>query len=170
MTHSRSSWVALACICAVAATAIAACGQESSPQPARGGETVKSIVDSAKPPRVAFPTGPPPKKLVVHDIREGVGRGIPPELGVRVQTNYIAYGYRAGKWIEVRWGPRGGFNIGLGPEKETEGWEKGMVGMKVGGRRVLKVPARMAYGKEAIFYVVDLLGIEWPPFGRRLSP
>ncbi|MFI5025992.1 MAG: FKBP-type peptidyl-prolyl cis-trans isomerase [Solirubrobacterales bacterium] len=155
--------LALAGVCL--ALMFAACGGQGSSSQSTS-ETVQPIEGSARPPRIAFPAGPPPKKLVVHDIRKGVGRGIPQELGVRVKTNYVAYGYRADKVVDVRWGTSGGFNIGLGPGKETEGWEKGMVGMKVGGRRELRVPARMAYGEEAIFYVVHLLGIEFPPFGR----
>lgn len=159
-------FLGLVAIC-VASVVLPACGggdsTESSTAAAKADRP--PLTDSPKPPRVEPPHGPPPTHLVVEDLRQGSGPPIPPRLGVRVRTNYIAYGYKAGRFVEVRWQPSGGFNIGLDPGKETEGWEKGMVGMKAGGRRTLKVPARMAYGDEALFYVVDLLGIEWPPFG-----
>jgi peptidylprolyl isomerase len=97
---------------------------------------------------------------VVRDLKKGSGRAIPPKSFVTIHTNYVAVNYKTGKTSEVRWRPTGGFNIEFGPGIETEGWEKGLVGMKVGGRRELRVPSRLAYGHGALFYIVDLLAVK----------
>jgi len=152
----------------LAATMLTACGggDSSEESSATVGRVEKAPVpDSAKPPKVQLPPGPSPRRLIVRDLKEGTGAPIPPHLGVRVHTNFVALGYRTGKPTEIRWRPTGAFNIGLEPGKEIEGWEKGLVGMKAGGRRELLIPGRMAYGNEAIYYLIDLLSIEWPPFG-----
>jgi peptidylprolyl isomerase len=144
--------------------ALAGCGG-SSPVPSnQGSEASRPIRDSAKPPRVTLPPGPPPKKLVVHDIREGFGPAIPAKGGVRIDTNFVALSYKTGKPFEVRWSPGGAFNIGFDPGREIKGWEKGLVGMKAGGRRELRIPSRLAYQEGAGFYVIDLLAVDRPPF------
>jgi peptidylprolyl isomerase len=119
----------------------------------------------AKRPKPKIPPGPPPSHLAVRDIKQGSGPAIPRKGGVRIRTNYVALSYRTHKPLEVRWQQGGGFNIGFGPGIEIKGWEKGLVGMRAGGRRELRVPSNMAYGEGAILYVIDLLGVEFPPFG-----
>jgi peptidylprolyl isomerase len=119
---------------------------------------------SAKPPaKIRVPSGPPPKKVVVKDLVQGKGAAIPPISGkhlVEISTLYKAVSYKTGKPFEERWDPRNPFEIEFGPGLENKGWEKGMVGMRVGGRRELIVPSRMAYKKGAVVYVIDLLGVK----------
>ena len=156
-----SRFLALLAACLLV-LALAACGGSSSNG---SDEAAQPIKDSARPPHVAVPPGAPPKKLVVVDLRKGSGPAIPPKGGVRIHTNYVALSYRTHKPLEVRWSPLGSFNIGFGPGIEVKGWEKGLVGMRVGGRRELRVPSRLAYKSGAILYLIDLLAVERPPFG-----
>jgi peptidylprolyl isomerase len=102
--------------------------------------------------------------LVVRDIRKGYGPAIPAKGGVRIDTNFVSISYVTHKPYEVRWSPVGGFNIGFGPGIEVKGWEQGLVGMRAGGRRELRVPSRLAYKQDAILYVIDLLAVDSPPF------
>jgi peptidylprolyl isomerase len=85
---------------------------------------------------------------------------LPRKGEVQIRTNFVAVSYRTGKPYEVRWSKGGSFNIGFGPGFEVKGWEKGLPGMRVGGRRELLVPSKLAYGEGAVLYVVDLLGVE----------
>jgi peptidylprolyl isomerase len=73
----------------------------------------------------------------------------------------VSLSYRTGKPIEVRWEPEGAFYIAFGTGLQSEGWEKGLVGMKAGGRRELEIPERMAngHGGGSTFYVVDLVSV-----------
>lgn len=125
----------------------------------------RTLADLAKPPKVAIPPGSPPTHLIVRDIKRGSGPAIPRKGGVGIRTNYVSVSYRTGKPLEVKWEPRGAFKISFGPGLEVKGWEKGLVGMKVGGRRELRVPSRLAYGQGAVLYVVDLLGLRRLPSG-----
>jgi len=153
----------------VALVGVSACGGSSaSPyQAAEGDQGASVVTDSVPPPKVKLPLGPAPKHLVVRDVKVGSGPAIQAGKEVGVQTNYVSYSYRTGKQLEFRWKPNGGaFNVAFGPNVVVEGWEKGLVGMKVGGRRELQVPSNMAYGEGAIFYVVDLLGIKVPETAR----
>jgi len=145
------------------AMVLAGCGGSGPSRDTQGPEAARPVRDSARPPGVVLPPGPAPKKLVVHDIRKGTGRAIPPKLGVSALTNYVAYSYKTRKPFEVKWEPTGAFHIGLSPGKEVKGWEEGLVGMKAGGRRELRVPSKLAYGQGALLYVIDLLAIEFPP-------
>jgi hypothetical protein len=145
-------------------SALAACGGSSSAQSSQGSDASRPIRDSPKPPHVTLPPGPTPKELVVRDIKKGFGPAIPPKGDVRIDTNFVALSYETRKPYEVRWSPVGAFNIGFGPGIEVKGWEKGLVGMKAGGRRELRVPSRLAYQQGAILYVIDLLAVDRRPF------
>ncbi|MGE5281254.1 MAG: FKBP-type peptidyl-prolyl cis-trans isomerase [Chloroflexota bacterium] len=149
------------------AAVLSACGGASPGEPSTTttGHGNMLLTDSAKPPKVVVPPGPPPTHLIVNDIRPGSGAAIPGKGEVGIHVNYISLSYKTGKPLGVKWAPRGAFRISFGPGLEVKGWEKGLVGMKVGGRRELRVPSRLAYGQGAILYVVDLLGIKWPPYG-----
>lgn len=143
---------------------LGACGSGGSTDKSssEGREELRTepITDTPKAPHVELPTGPPPTKLVIKDLKEGFGRAIPAKGTAKISTNYISMSYTTRKPNETRWNPRGAFKIGFGPGFEIEGWEKGLVGMRVGGRRELQVPSDMAYDEGALLYVVDLLGVE----------
>lgn len=144
---------------------LASCGgagvtTESFPTASARTAVAGPIKDPSKPPKAHLPPGPPPADLVVRDIKKGHGVPVPAKGGVKITTNFVSVSYRTGKLYEVRWSPKGSFNIGFGPGLEIKGWEKGLVGMKVGGRRELIVPSRLAYEQGALLYVIDLLGVE----------
>ncbi|HEY2335685.1 MAG TPA: FKBP-type peptidyl-prolyl cis-trans isomerase [Solirubrobacterales bacterium] len=149
------------------ALALAACGGSGSTNTTKGSaagsqsarKPAEPIADSAKPPKVRVPQGPPPGRLVVNDIRQGAGAAIPPKASVKISAHYIGVSYGTGKPFEVRWSRAQPFDIEFGPGQEVKGWEKGLVGMRAGGRRELIVPSKMAYGNGALIYVIDLLAV-----------
>ncbi len=157
-------FLALVSACLILLT-LASCGgkgaaEESSAAAAGKKKLDGSIADPGNPPNVHLPPGPPPRNLVVKDLKPGFGIAVPAKGSVKISTNFVALSFQTGKPYEVRWSPRGSFDIGFGPGLEIKGWEKGLVGMKVGGRRELIVPSRLAYGQGALLYVIDLLEVE----------
>jgi FKBP-type peptidyl-prolyl cis-trans isomerase len=149
-------WVSLV----LAALFLSSCGSSDSRSTTA---TTSAHPTSAKPPAIRVPSGPPPKKVVIKDLVQGKGVAIPPISGkhmVEISTLYKAVSYKTGKPFEERWDPRNPFEIEFGPGLENEGWEKGMIGMRVGGRRELIVPSRMAYNQGSVVYVIDLLGVK----------
>jgi len=135
------------------------CGGGGGDEAAASKPVRREIRDSSKPPHVKLPSGRPPSHLIVRDLRRGSGRAIPRRGGVEIRTNFVAVSYRTRKPYEVRWSPEGSFDIGFGPGIEIKGWEKGLPGMRVGGRRELIVPSKLAYGEGALLYVIDLVGV-----------
>jgi peptidylprolyl isomerase len=136
------------------------CGKGGGGQASASGPTgAQQTIDSSKPPHVKLPPGGPPSHLIVRDLHRGSGRAIPRKGGVEIRTNFVAVSYRTGKPYEVRWSPDGSFDIGFGPGLEIKGWEQGLPGMRVGGRRELFVPSKLAYGEGALLYVIDLVGV-----------
>jgi FKBP-type peptidyl-prolyl cis-trans isomerase len=177
---------------ALAALAIVGCGDDSSGDSAGSGgatatvdengsnagsagaetfegesttETFEEESDTDGPdkpkPKVVVPDGPPPKNLIVKDIEVGDGD----EIGEHdhIEVDYVTVRYSDGKEKESSWDGTASEIIFVMDDIETiEGWERGMEGMKVGGRRELIVPNRLAYNNSegALIYVVDLLDIK----------
>jgi FKBP-type peptidyl-prolyl cis-trans isomerase len=120
----------------------------------------------SKKPAVAVPSGPAPKTLVVKDLITGTGPQAKP--GSNITVNYVGVLYKGGKEFDSSWKRNQTFPFTLGRGSVIPGWDKGLVGMKVGGRRELIIPADLAYGKSgspptippnaALVFVVDLLG------------
>ncbi len=122
----------------------------------------------SKKPVVAVPKGGAPTKLVTKDLI--VGTGPAAKSGSQVTVNYVGVLYKGGKEFDSSWKtgkPFGPFALGQG--QVIKGWDQGLVGMKVGGRRELIIPASLAYGAQgspptipanaALVFVVDLLGV-----------
>jgi peptidylprolyl isomerase len=119
----------------------------------------------SKEPTVKPPSGPPPTKLVVKDLIKGTGAVA--KAGDSVTVNYVGVLYKSGKVFNASWEAKRPFPFVLGEGQVIPGWDKGVVGMRVGGRRELIIPAAEAYGKEgrppsippnsALVFVVDLL-------------
>jgi peptidylprolyl isomerase len=120
----------------------------------------------SKKPVVVVPKGPAPTKLVVKDLVKGTGPAA--ASGSNVTVNYVGVLYKNGKEFDSSWKRNQTFPFKLGQGAVIQGWDKGLVGMKVGGRRELIIPASLAYGKSgspptippnaALVFVVDLLG------------
>jgi peptidylprolyl isomerase len=120
----------------------------------------------SKQPKVTPPSGPAPSKLVSKDLIKGTG----PEAkaGDSVTVNYVGVLYHGGKEFDASWRRSEPFTFTLGEGKVIPGWDQGVVGMRVGGRRELIIPAKLAYGPQGqgeippnapLVFVVDLLSV-----------
>jgi peptidylprolyl isomerase len=150
-----------------AAIAIAGCGGDdsTSTEPTDAG----SPATEKTKPTVQVPKGAPPKKLVVKDLETGSGEEAQP--GDQVTVHYVGVNYRSGKQFDASWDRGEPFPFTLGAGEVIPGWEQGVEGMKVGGRRELIIPPGLAYGQggtpdgsippnETIVFVVDLIALE----------
>jgi peptidylprolyl isomerase len=120
----------------------------------------------SKEPKVTLPSGPAPTKLVTKDLIAGTG----PEAkaGQTVTVNYVGVLYNGGKEFDASWKRNEPFSFSLGKSQVIAGWDQGVAGMKVGGRRELIIPSALAYGAKGspptippnapLVFVVDLLG------------
>jgi peptidylprolyl isomerase len=119
----------------------------------------------SKEPHITPPSGPPPSKLVTKEIVTGTGAEA--KTCSAVAVNYVGALYHSGKVFDASWKRNEPFSFTLGKGQVIPGWEQGVVGMKVGGRRELIIPASLAYGakgsppsippNEPLIFVVDLL-------------
>ena len=122
-------------------------------------------------PKPAIPDAPPSKKLVVKDLKRGTGAAA--KFGDQLTIEYVAYDYRTGREFDAQthhWGYGEPAVFELGAGEAVPGWDPGLKGMRVGGRRELIVPPRLAYGvgvapdgvrpSDTVVFVFELLGIE----------
>ena len=133
--------------------------------PATGG---KISTDLTKKPEVPKPSGSPPKKLETEDIVKGKGKAA--KKGDQVQMQYVGISWSTGEQFDASWDNGQPFDFKLGAGDVITGWDKGIVGMKAGGRRKLTIPADLAYGpqgrpptigpNETLVFVVDLKKIQ----------
>jgi FKBP-type peptidyl-prolyl cis-trans isomerase len=118
----------------------------------------------AQKPEVTVPTGPAPKKLVIKDLVQGTGAQA--EDGDNLTMDYVGVLYKGGKQFDASWDSGQPFSFQLGAGQVISGWDQGIKGMKVGGRRELIIPPAMGYGSEGspptipanatLVFVVDL--------------
>lgn len=118
-------------------------------------------------PKPEVPGGPPPRHLVVKDLK--VGSGPEAEVGDELTIQFVTILYADGERLESTWADPGGlpFAFTLGPEAVSPGWVRGMRGMKLGGRRELIIPPPLTYlhgvpsgvapAGATLLYVIDLL-------------
>ena len=110
-------------------------------------------------------TPAPPTELVANDLEEGTGPAA--KAGDEVSVQYVGVNYKSGKEFDASWDRGEPFTFALGSGMVIPGWEKGIEGMKVGGRRELIIPPELGYGaagsppaippNETLIFVVDLL-------------
>jgi peptidylprolyl isomerase len=166
-------------VAALAALAIAGCGgaggaKEGTPsgnsatQAAPAPAPLKPTGALAHKPKVTVPSGPAPKKLEVKDLVKGKGPAA--KSGDNLSVQYVGVLYKNGKEFDSSWS-RGAqpFEFTLGTGGVIPGWDKGVPGMRVGGRRELIIPAQLAYGAQGspptigpnqpLVFVIDLAGI-----------
>lgn len=118
-------------------------------------------------PQVKPPQGAPPKQLVTRDLEEGSGAAA--KAGDEVTVQYVGVDYKSGKEFDASWDRGEPFTFTLGSGMVIPGWEEGVEGMKVGGRRELIIPPELGYGaagsppaippNETLVFVVDLEAI-----------
>jgi peptidylprolyl isomerase len=121
-------------------------------------------MDIAKP-EIDFPDGTPPKNLEVTDIWEGDGKVA--DAGDNVQVHYVGVSYSTGEEFDSSWNRGEPLPFKLGVGQVIAGWDQGVQGMKVGGRRQLVIPPHLAYGDrgaaglikpgETLIFVCDLV-------------
>jgi len=119
---------------------------------------------NATKPEIDAPEGPPPTDLVIEDLT--VGSGAQAQPGSTVDVHYVGVEYDSGEEFDSSWNRGQSINFPLA--SLVTGWQEGIPGMKVGGRRTLICPPHKAYGPaggghrlsgKTLIFVIDLLGV-----------
>jgi peptidylprolyl isomerase len=122
------------------------------------------MTDKTKP-EIDFYEGPEPTELVIRDIEVGTGAEAQP--GSTVDVHYLGVDFETGEEFDSSWSRNQSINFPLG--SLIKGWQEGIPGMKVGGRRELICPPHLAYGPaggghrlsgRTLTFVIDLLGVK----------
>ncbi len=118
-----------------------------------------------KRPEIEFPEGTPPTTLVVTD--EILGDGPEASSGSTVTAHYVGVAFSTGEEFDASWNRGEPLRFRLGVGQVIPGWDQGIAGMRVGGRRRLVIPSSLAYGErgaggaigpnETLIFVVDLV-------------
>ncbi len=118
-------------------------------------------------PEIVIPEGEPPSELVIVD--EVVGDGQPAVPGATVVVHYAGVSWSTGAEFDASWNRGLPFDFQLGVGQVIAGWDQGVTGMRIGGRRRLTIPPHLGYGargaggvigpNETLVFVVDLLGV-----------
>lgn len=157
---------------------LAACGDDGSTTESDSAATTTEQTESEPAegtpggsetkPTVTAPEGAAPEELEVDDLE--AGSGAEAKAGDTVTVHYVGVGYDSGEEFEASWDSGEPFSFQLGSGLVIPGWEQGVEGMKVGGRRELTIPPDLAYGKagsppaigpnETLIFVIDLESIE----------
>ena len=124
--------------------------------------------DLTEKPEIEVPEGEPPTELETEDIV--VGDGPEAKTGDTVSMQYVGVNYSNGKEFDASWDRGEPFTFQLGSGQVIPGWDEGIPGMKVGGRRELIIPPDLAYGEagsppsigpnETLIFVVDLTDVQ----------
>ncbi|MBM7775354.1 peptidylprolyl isomerase [Actinokineospora baliensis] len=122
---------------------------------------------AAQKPEIDFPEGAPPAELEITDIT--VGDGPEAVAGQLVSVHYVGVSHSTGEEFDASWNRGETFAFPLGGGRVIAGWDQGVAGMRVGGRRKLVIPPHLGYGDrgagakikpgETLIFVVDLLGV-----------
>jgi peptidylprolyl isomerase len=119
-------------------------------------------------PEFDIPSDQPPSyQLEIEDIALGDGDEATP--GSTVEVHYVGKSWSNGQEFDASWNRGDTFKFGLGKGQVIQGWDQGVAGMKVGGRRRITIPPMLGYGKrgaggvigpdETLVFVVDLIGV-----------
>jgi peptidylprolyl isomerase len=124
--------------------------------------------DTSTKPTIDVPSGPPPTGLESTDIVEGDGATA--QTGDEVKVQYVGVDYSTGEQFDASWDNGQPFTFTLGGGQVIPGWDQGVTGMKVGGRRELIIPPDLAYGAQGsppaigpnatLIFVIDLLDVK----------
>jgi peptidylprolyl isomerase len=192
MRASRLSAIAVACV-----LVIAACGDsdDSTAGDTTAGDTTTTLSDGSTTtgpaddasaassstvaaedapnggkPEVAAGEGEPPTELEIEDIVTGTGAEA--TAGSAVEVHYVGALFDDGEQFDSSWDRDSTFEFVLGRGEVIPGWDEGLAGMKVGGRRRIVIPPDLAYGSEGagdvigpdatLIFVVDLIGVSEP--------
>jgi len=124
-------------------------------------------VTNPEKPAVTIPAEDPPSGLVKEDL--SVGDGTEAQPGHTVMVHYVGVAWSTGQQFDASWDRGETFDFRLGAGQVIQGWDEGVTGMRIGGRRRLTIPPEMGYGSrgaggvikggETLVFVVDLLGV-----------
>ena len=137
---------------------------EIVPTPTPAGDVDNA--DLSVKPLVTIPPSSPPTELLIEDLV--VGSGSPVGVGDFLIMDYVGVSYSTGLQFDASWDRGSPFPFELGAGRVIQGWDQGIVGMSVGGRRSLTIPPELAYGEngsgsgsigpnETLVFVVDLI-------------
>jgi peptidylprolyl isomerase len=171
----RLALILFACLALV----VAGCGSDDDSSTSSSESTATSTESSSESapessggkktkPKVTVPSGAPPKQLEIKEIEEGTGATA--KAGDEVTVQYVGVGYDSEEEFDSSWSSGAPFPLTLGAGGVIPGWEEGIQGMKVGGRRELTIPPDLAYGpegrppvigpNETLIFVIDLLAVK----------
>ena len=138
-----------------------------SPKEPTSGHPPVNVEWMADRPSIRVPEGDPPTDLLVED--ETIGDGAEATSGKQVIVHYAGVAWSTGKEFDASWNRGSTFDFRLGGGQVIAGWDHGVTGMKVGGRRRLTIPPEMGYGSqgaggvikggETLVFVVDLIDV-----------
>jgi peptidylprolyl isomerase len=175
----RSAFLALLAL--LAALAVSACGSDDDDDGSSGQSTEQQaettepspsdlregLKDTSTKPVIPKPSGSPPRRLEKEDIVKGRGPAAKP--GDTLTVQYAGVAFSTGEEFDASWNSGQPFTFPLGGGQVIEGWDKGLVGMRKGGRRMLTIPPEQAYGaqgsppvigpNETLVFVVDVVEI-----------
>jgi peptidylprolyl isomerase len=139
-------------------------GTATAPSPAEAEEALK---DTSTKPVIPKPTGSPPRKLVKEDIVKGSGP--PAKKGDTLIVHYVGMNFSNGQEFDASWDAGSPFPLQLGAGQVIPGWDKGLIGIKKGGRRKLVIPPELGYGaqgyppdippNETLVFVIDAVSV-----------
>lgn len=122
---------------------------------------------SSDKPTITIPTTDAPSELVKTDIV--IGSGDEATKGRNVSVHYVGVAWSTGQQFDASWDRNEPFEFRLGAGQVIAGWDEGVAGMKIGGRRQLMIPPHMGYGSrgaggvikgnETLVFIVDLLNV-----------
>jgi peptidylprolyl isomerase len=171
-------------LCIALAIAVAGCGGGSDSSTGSGESTEsvastssteasKESTESTKAgektkPTVTVPKGISPNNFATKEVEEGTGATA--KSGDEVTVQYVGVGYDSEEEFDSSWSRNEPLSFTLGAGKVIKGWEQGIEGMKVGGRRELLIPGNLAYGaegsppkigpNETLIFMIDLLAVK----------
>lgn len=118
-------------------------------------------------PTITVPRGARPTTLRTRDLR--VGTGAVAAAGMQVEVKYVGVAWSTGREFDASWNRGSTFRFTLGNRMVIQGWDQGVAGMRVGGRRELVIPPALGYGargagdaigpNETLIFVVDLVSV-----------
>jgi peptidylprolyl isomerase len=139
----------------------------------RGGDDSdvgSTVADAGAKPTVEVPQGPAPTELQIEDLEQGDGEEA--KAGDNLGVFYVGVDYETGEEFDSNWGTGQPFSFQLGSGQVIPGWDQGVEGMKVGGRRQLIIPPDLAYGAQGqppaigpnatLLFVIELASIDEP--------
>jgi len=118
-------------------------------------------------PSITIPAGEAPADLILEDLE--LGEGTEAVAGTNVTVHYVGVAWSNGQQFDASWDRNDTFSFRLGAGQVISGWDQGVAGMRIGGRRSITIPPHMGYGAagaggvikggETLVFVVDLLDV-----------